>query len=183
VRTPGALGIREIAAPSLQAAHHAIGQHLQLAVLHGGEVLFLERLSGSHPVANLTIIGGRLPLTATSSGFVLAAFSEKAVQQDLLSRPRPSFRFTPRLTDAELRARLDVVRLQGFETTHGFLHPAATSIAVPVFGPLGTIVAAVSAVVPTSNAREEFVIATLNAAARSIRTALGQHYTGDEGER
>ena len=40
VRTPGALGIREIATPSLQAAHRAIGQHLQLAVLHSGEVLY-----------------------------------------------------------------------------------------------------------------------------------------------
>jgi DNA-binding IclR family transcriptional regulator len=182
VRTPGALGIREIATPSLQMAHRAIGQHLQLAVLQSGEVLFLERLSAPDAAPNLTIIGGRLPLTATSSGYVLAAFSDQAAQRELLERPRPPFKFTPRLTNAELRAQIDVVRLQGYEVTHGFLHPGATSIAVPVFGPLGTIVAAISAVVPTSDAREEFVLATLNSAARAIRTALGRHYAGDESE-
>ena len=181
VRTPGALGIREIATPSLQAAHRAIGQHLQLAVLHSGEVLYLERLSAPNPVTILTIVGGRLPLTAAASGYVLAAFSDPATQHSLVTQPRPPFRFTPKLTDAELRTRLDAVRLRGYDVTQGYVHPTATSIAVPVFGPLGNIVAAVSAVVPISDAREEFVIATLTTAARSIRAALGRQYSGLDG--
>ena len=102
------------------------------------------------------------------------------MRSELVTRPRPPFRLTPRLTDAELRVRLDAVRLRGYEVTHGYLDPTATSVAVPVFGPLGNVVASLSAVVPTADSRQEFVIATLNRAAQSIRTALSRHYSGND---
>lgn len=180
VRTPGALGIRETALPAMRAAHAAIGQHLQLGVLHNDDVLYLERLSAPHPVVNVTIVGGTLPLTATSSGFVLAAFSDPETQRRLAARPRRPLRYAPALTPAEFRERLNTVRARGHEITVGLLHPDATSIAVPVFGPLGRVIAALSAVVPSADPREEFVLATLHGAAKAIRTALTRRYSGDD---
>ncbi|HWH26343.1 MAG TPA: IclR family transcriptional regulator [Pseudolysinimonas sp.] len=178
VRTPGALGIREIATPALRAAHRLIGQHVQLSVLQEGDTLYLERLSAPNAVINLTIIGGRLPFTATSSGHVLVAFSEPSLQEQLIQRPRPRSRFVPSFSNDELAERLRVVRRQGYEIAHGYIHPDATSLAVPVFGPLSDVVASVSAVVPTEDVREEAVLATLQGAAHQIRTALTRHYSG-----
>lgn len=181
VRTPGALGIREIAMPALHAAHRAIGHHVQLGVLHEGRVLYLERLSAPDPVINFTIVGGTLPLSATSSGRVFAAFGDPAVKRAVLAEARAQVRNKPPMTESELAARLKLVRSRGYEVTEGFIHPDATSIAVPVFGTLGDIVAAVSAVVPSNSQREEFLISTLNSAASAIRTGLRRHYTGVNG--
>jgi len=181
VRTPGALGIREIATPAIAEAHEAIGQHLQIGILQGGDVLYLERLSAPHPVVNYTIVGGRLPISATSSGFVLAAYSDAEKRSELIRIPRRKFGLAPELTDAEFAERLRLTRMQGHATTIGYIHPDATSIAVPVVGPLGTVVAAISAIVPSADPQEEFVLATLHGAARTIRSALGAYYAGEDG--
>ena len=72
-RTPGALGLRELARPWLGAVHARIRQHTQLGVLAGRDVLFIERLSTRDAVVNATLIGGRIPLPVSSSGLVLLA--------------------------------------------------------------------------------------------------------------
>ncbi|WP_258934794.1 helix-turn-helix domain-containing protein [Nesterenkonia pannonica] len=61
-RTPGALGLREIAMPFMQWAHNQVRQHVQLGVMSEYDVLFLERLSARSAVVNATVIGGRIPL-------------------------------------------------------------------------------------------------------------------------
>ena len=60
-RTPGALGLREVARPWLHAAHARIRQHVQLGVLAGTDLLFVDRLSARDAVVNATLIGGRNP--------------------------------------------------------------------------------------------------------------------------
>src|ERR1700744_1653433 len=49
-RTPGALGVREVARPWLAAVHERVGQHAQLGVLSGLDVLFVDRLSAPDAV-------------------------------------------------------------------------------------------------------------------------------------
>ena len=61
-RTPGALGLRELARPWLEAVHARVRQHTQLGVLAGHDVLFIERMSTRDAVLNATLIGGRTPL-------------------------------------------------------------------------------------------------------------------------
>ena len=84
-KTPGAVGLREIAQPHLLAVHSRVRQHAQLGVLDGRDVLFLERLSTREAVVNFTVIGGRLPLHASSSGQVLLAHSPTAFQEEILA--------------------------------------------------------------------------------------------------
>ena len=86
-RTPGALGLRELARPLLQAVHARVRQHTQLGVLSGTEVLFLDRLSVRDAVVNATLIGGRIPVHASSSGLVLLAHAGPAVLEQVLAQP------------------------------------------------------------------------------------------------
>ena len=60
-RTPGAIGLRELARPWLAAVHSRVRQHTQLGVLAGRDVLFVERMSTRDAVVNATLIGGRIP--------------------------------------------------------------------------------------------------------------------------
>lgn len=178
VRTPGALGIREIAMPILRATHAAIGQNLQLGVLHDDEVLYLERLSAPRSAVNFVVVGGRMPFYSTSSGLVLAAFSDQETRESMLRQPRAPFAFAPLRSPAEMRQDLKTIRQQGYAVTKGYIDPAATAIAVPVVGIMGNAVAAISAIVPSEDPREEQVLSVLLPAARAIGSALKRHYSG-----
>ncbi|WP_446466196.1 IclR family transcriptional regulator domain-containing protein [Streptomyces sp. BRA346] len=59
--------------PFMEGVHDVVGHHVQLGVLDGDEVLFLERLTAPGAVINYTRSAGRLPPHASSSGLVLLA--------------------------------------------------------------------------------------------------------------
>lgn len=177
VRTPGALGIRETALGPLRAAHARIGQHLQLGVLQDRDVLYLERMSAPSSTVNVVVIGGRIPFHATSSGLVLAAHLDAPAREDLLSVPLAPYARAPCPDPAAFREQLAAVRRQGHAITRGYVAAAATSIAVPVRGASGSVVAAVSAIVPTEDPREEQALAVLVPTAAAIARAL-RHGSG-----
>jgi DNA-binding IclR family transcriptional regulator len=87
LRASPALGLREAAMPFMEDAHAVLGHHVQLGVLDGGDVLFLERLSAPGAVSNYTRVAGRLPLHVSSSGLVLLAFGDRQLQEPVLAGP------------------------------------------------------------------------------------------------
>ena len=169
-RASPALPLREAAMPYLEDLHAVVGHHVQLGVLDGRDVLFLERLSAPGGVVNLTEIAGRLPLHASSSGLVLLAFAPAQLQDEVLAAPLR--RFTPdTVTDpARVRDRLAAIRRDGYVVTPGYIDLRATGTAVPVFRGR-TVVAAVSAVVP-NDGKAFTVVPVLQAAARGIARGL-----------
>lgn len=86
-RSSRALGLRDAAMPFLSEVHSAIRQHTQLGVMEGYDVLFIERLSARNAIVNMTHIGGRLPLHASSGGLVLLAYADQEVQEKFLPHP------------------------------------------------------------------------------------------------
>lgn len=171
-RTPGALGLRELARPYLQAVHARVRQHAQLGVLSDTEVLFLERLSARDAVVNATLVGGRIPLHASSSGLVLLAHSGQAVVDAVLSTPLK--RYTPHTiqTEAGLHAALRRVRADGWAVTNGHIHEESRGIAVPVHGAHRDVIAAIGVVVPNDNSPILPHVELLAHAAHEISAAL-----------
>jgi DNA-binding IclR family transcriptional regulator len=169
-RASPTLSLREAAMPFLEDLHAVVGHHVQLGVLDGDEVLFLERLSAPGAVINYTRIAGRLPPHASSSGLVLLAHASPERAERVLAGPLR--RFTPRTPaePAQLRGLLADIRRQGYALCPGFLHPDAAGIAVPVRAG-GAVVAAVSAVVPNDEQAYQRV-PLLMAAARGISRVL-----------
>jgi hypothetical protein len=91
---PRGHGLRETAMPFLEDLYEATRQNVQLAVLDGTEVVYVERIASRHAVAVVTRPGSRLPLHATGVGLVLLAFSDPALQERVLATPLR--RFTPK---------------------------------------------------------------------------------------
>lgn len=178
-KTPGAVGLREIARPHLNAVHARIGQHTQLGVRDGHEVIFLDRLSMPRAVVNYTLIGGRLPLHTSSSGLVLLAhapveFQEEILGSELFVYTRETVQSAP-----ELRRLLHQVRHDGHVVGNGYIHPDARGIAVPIRGVNNDVVAALSVVVPNDDAPTRPLIALLDAAGRAITRDLLSAYAPD----
>ncbi len=178
-RTPGALGLRELARPWLEAVHSRVRQHTQLGVLAGHDVLFIERMSTRDAVLNATLIGGRIPLPVSSSGLVLLAHAAPGLVDDVIAAGWPAY--TPgtlRGGDA-LRTRLRHVRADGFAVTDGQIHLESRGIAVPVMGPHQVVYAAISVVVANDGTSPQPAIELLTMAAAGITHALEEAYLPD----
>jgi DNA-binding IclR family transcriptional regulator len=170
-RASPALGLREAAMPFLEDVHAVVGHHVQLGVLEGGEVLFLERLSAPGAVVNYTRIAGRLAPHASSSGIVLLAHASREQQERVLAGRLE--RFTPHtVTDpARLRTLLAEVRRTGAAVLPGHIHEEAAGVAVPVRDRTDAVVAALSVIVP-NDGTAHLRVPLLQAAAHGIGRVL-----------
>jgi len=182
-RTPGAVGLREIARPWLGAVHERVRQHTQLGVLSGRDVLFIDRMSTRDAVVNATLIGGRIPLHASSSGLVLLAHADAALVADVIAAGLRTY--TPRTirTGAELRAALRRVREESYAVTEGAIHPESRGVAVPVMGPGGSVYAAIGVVVPNDGVSTHGYAELLHRAATGIARDLAVAYRPEVDER
>lgn len=182
-RTPGALGLRELARPWLGAVHARVRQHTQLGVLAGRDVLFIERMSTRDAVVNATLIGGRIPLPISSSGLVLLAHAGDALVDEVVDAGWPIL--TPHTIRGgdELRERLRRVRADGFAVADGHIHVESRGIAVPVLGPHGVVYAALGVVVANDATSPNAAIEMLTIAAAGITRELEEVYLPDGGQR
>ena len=170
-RASPTLNLREAAMPVMEDLHAIVGQHIQLGVMEGDEVLFVERLTAPGAVINYTRVAGRLPLHASSSGLLLLAYAPAAQQERIISQPLDVFTEQTIRTPSQLRTALAEVRRQGYAFLAGHLHPDAAGAAVPVRDPSGKVVAALAVIVPNdNNARSR--IPVLQAASAAVSRAM-----------
>ncbi len=170
-----ALALRQAALPEMERIQASLKEHVQLGVVDGDDVLFLEQLSHPNAVSNIAAVAGRLPLHASSSGLVLLAFGRQQLRDRVLGGELRAV--APKtITDPEvLRRRLESVRRDGFAVLAGSIESVATGISVPVQDRAGTTIAALSAVVPHGWRREQETLAALRAAARGISVSIADY--------
>lgn len=182
-RTPGAVGLREIARPWLGAVHERVRQHAQLGVLSGRDVLFIERMSTRDAVLNATVIGGRIPLHASSIGLILLAHADASLIDEIAEGELR--RYTPDTigSPAQLRDALRRARDDGFVVTDGHIHPESRGIAVPVHGPGDSVYAAMGVVVPNDGHSTSPYVDLLRRAAAGVSRDLAAAYRPDIDER
>lgn len=169
---PRGLGLRESAMPFLEDLYAVTKQNVQLGVLDGTEVVYLERLSGRGAVNVITRVGGRLPLHATGVGLVLLAHSSTDLQEQVLAGPLQRFTNKTISHPDELRRVLAEVRRTGVAVSDRQIELIALSVAAPVRGRRGDVVAALSIVVPSEHDSRAYV-PVVRAAARGISRVLG----------
>ncbi len=170
---PRGLGLRESAMPFLEDLYEVTRQNVQLAVLDGTEVVYLERISGRGAVNVITRVGGRLPLHATGVGLVLLAHSDPELQEQVLASPLKRYTAKTMSSPDELRRVLAEVRRTGVAVSDGQIELIALSVAAPVRGPRGDVVAALSVVVPAGTSDARAHVPVVRAAARGISRTLG----------
>ncbi|MEW1927200.1 IclR family transcriptional regulator [Streptomyces sp. NPDC088360] len=170
-RASPALSLRDTAMPFMKGVHDVVGHHVQLGILDGDEVLFLERLSAPGAVINYSRIAGRLPLHASSSGLVLLAHAPADLRERVLAEPLRRYTDNTPATAAQLRAVLADVRQQGYACCPGYVHSDALGIAAPVRDGRGNVLATLSVIVP-NEAGAASVVPVVRTAARGISRAL-----------
>lgn len=147
--------LSSIAQPIMTELVEALGETVHLAVLHETNAFFLESIETSRGLR----VGGRagqlIPAHATATGRVLLADLSSAELRRLL----PSM-ILPQLTPLTVNDRGDLesvltdVRQQGYATSFGESEEEVSSVAVPIRGHEGGVVAALAVGAPPSRLSE-----------------------------
>lgn len=171
--TPRGTPLREAAMPYLGDLYEATHENVQLGVLDGRDVVYVERLSGREAVPVSSRVGGRLPLHATGVGLVLLAHADRELQDEILHGPLR--RFTPRTiaTAHRLRRELAEVRRNGYVISDRQIELSTLSVAAPVFDHTDAVTAAMSVVVPAEGTDPSRLVPVVRSAARGLSRALG----------
>ncbi len=164
-------GLTQLASPFLHDLYGATLATVHLAERDGTQVLYLDRLSGHASVPVVSRVGSRLPLHATGVGKVLLAHAPADVQAAVLG---DLTRITPYTINQPGRLRQELARVhrEGFAQTSEEMSLGACSVAVPILGPDGDVVAALGIVVRSLKRDRPRLIAALQVAARGIGRSL-----------
>ena len=169
-RNSPTLALRQAAMPFMEDIQQVLKQNVNLGVLEGWEVLFVERLSRPGSVVNRARVAGRMPLHISSAGMALMAYQPRGLQADYLEQ----------FDDPEGKVTADVVRHRlaeavqlGYAQLAGVVDPETWGIAVPVLDAKKRAVAALGVVVPLAEVRLQALVPALQTAARGIGRQLG----------
>jgi IclR family transcriptional regulator, KDG regulon repressor len=130
----------------------ACDETVHVAVLDGGDVVYIARVDSTHPVRMVSAVGRRVPAHCTGVGkMLLSGLSAKALDA-LYPRRRQLATMTSRSipTAARLRAALDEVREHGLAYDNGESSEDVNCVAAGVYDHTGAMVAAMSISVPTT---------------------------------
>jgi IclR family transcriptional regulator, pca regulon regulatory protein len=188
--TPAILGIGqtflsgmselEIVRDTLFELTRRMGESASSAMLDGGDIVYVARSPANHRILAVGLgVGTRLPAHATSMGQALLAQLHPRELDRYLESARLE-RFTPYTITgkAELRARLALIRQDGFALVSEELELGLRSIAVAIMRPgggpsLAINMSAHAGRVTSEEMRSAFLPALLDAA-QAISIALGR---------
>lgn len=117
---------------------------VNLGVLSGDAVVYVDQISGTRAIVSVSWVGRRTPLHCTSNGKVLLAHLPEAERDRLLKGPLE--RLTPAtIVDVDrLLKQLHEVRLRGYAQTLEELEEGLNAVAAPVRQADGEVIAALS---------------------------------------
>ena len=175
-----AQGIWDLAQPFLVELVERIHESCSIAVLDGADIVYVARVPTRTRIMSINLgLGSRLPAHATSLGRVLLAALPDAELERRLASGAPFTAHTEHtVTDpAELRRRILAVRERGWCLLDQELELGLRSLAVPLHGAGGRVVAALNTGLQasrfTTEAMRKRILPELQSAAQRISQALG----------
>jgi DNA-binding IclR family transcriptional regulator len=169
--------LRKMSRSVLQKLWEATGETVNLAILDGLQILYLDVIESSHTFRFASQIGARRPLHCTALGKAMLAHMPENELKELL----PALRFE-RLTQrtftqpAKFRRELSRTRLQGYALDDEEAVLGARCIAAPVFDAGGRVLGGISVSGPLTRITQERIptfAAIVKKAAQSVSSRLG----------
>jgi len=145
------LDLHEAAMAAMTDLRNRTGETVQLAVLDGREVVYVERLDSPNLLRLFRDLGRRNSAHSSASGKALLAFSPPEAVDRLLRSWKLRARTPHTITTVTaLRAELSHVRERGYACNRNEYEIGVVSVAAPIHDASGTTVAAVSVAGPSS---------------------------------
>ncbi len=172
--------LRKISRPVVVALSSETKETVNLGVLDGYDVLYLEVIESPHSFRMASQPGMHRPLNCTALGKALLAFLSTEQREEIL--PMLTFeRATPRTIPSLGRLRKELTRVvqQGYAMDDQETDLGARCVAAPILDESGTVAAAISVSGPITRISRDriqaYALATKKAA-RTISAQLGHSY-------
>ena len=171
------LSLVELARPHLEALAQSTGETIHLAVRDGDEVLYLDKIAGTHGLEMRSRVGQRMPLAYTGVGKALLLDAQESEWLRVFEAGQPAARLCgPGLCWPDFVARMRSYAQGGYAYDLEDNEPSVRCVAAPVRAAGGAIVAglSVSSTVPyLSLQRMEQLRPGVQAAAAAVSSELG----------
>ena len=164
--------LRDVALVFLQDLLDVTHEVAHLVVRDGARALYLERLMARPEVQVRSRVARRLPLHATGPGKVLLAHAPEDVVAAVLAGPLPRLARNTITDPGALSDVLGAIRESGYCVSREEMTDGASSVAAPVRGPAGDVVAAISVVVPAERPDLVALVPAVRVAAVGISRGL-----------
>jgi PcaR/PcaU/PobR family beta-ketoadipate pathway transcriptional regulator len=177
------LSLRRLALPYMQKLKDSTKETVNLSVLDGTEVVFIERLEASHILSTHHRIGDRLPAYCTCMGKAILAYLPEEKLLPILERIKFEAK-TPRTVKNKkaLLEELARIREEGLAFNREELEKGLCAVAAPIMGYAGEAVAGLNIAFPLTRHDEreltERFAPQVKEAAAAISRLLG--YAKDE---
>jgi DNA-binding IclR family transcriptional regulator len=164
--------LKQLAQPCMQRLHQRFNETVNLGVLNGGNVLYIDILETSRPFRMMATVGCSMPANTTAMGKALLAYFP-AQDSRTAARTRKT---RPHSTQGQpLKRELALIRKRGYAVDNEENEPGVSCVGAPILDASGRPVAAISVSGPAyrileqrQNLSQEIV-----AACRSISRSLG----------
>jgi IclR family pca regulon transcriptional regulator len=172
--------LREISAPHLQRLSDETGYTVNMAVLDGADIVYVERCRsarvGQRAIDLNLHVGSRLPAYCTSMGKILLAYLPREERDSLLAELELRQRGPNTLTEQRsLIAELERVREAGLAINNEELAYGLRSIAAPVLAQSGSIAAAINLAVHSSMVSMSELVERLGRPLKRTATEISAH--------
>jgi len=174
------MNLEEVVRPHLQQVRDKTGDSTSLAVLSNFDILYLVHISTNRMIRLVAGFGTRFPAYPTSLGRVLLAYQDSGRLDDYFRHVE-----LQKLTDKtvtskqKLRKILRDTRNNAYASIQDELDYGIVSVAVPVLGPDGEILAAINCSTATTRVNEQDMVdsrlPTLRQAAKQVELELGRY--------
>lgn len=134
--------VRDTLSPVVRRLAQVHGETVHLATYERGDVTYIDKAEGWHPIRSYTELGGTAPAYCVATGKMLLALQPDAEVDRVLAQPLDAHTPTT-VTDGDtLRRELAAALDQGYAVNRGEWREGVAGIAVPIVsGPTGERVA------------------------------------------
>ena len=142
--------LRDVCIPHMRALRERFGETVNLGVLDGAEIVYIEIAESQHALRMQAKVGGRDPAYTTAIG--KAVLSQMAEDERLRHIPPKLRARTGRTLRslAQLALELDRARTQGFAEDNGENEEGSICVGVPIVDPAGAPIAGLSISAPAA---------------------------------
>lgn len=178
-RAPRSVGLQRLARPYLLDLYETTGYATHLAIREGTELVSIERFQNPRRIMRRPVVGGRYQMHITAIGQVLLAFAPRDIQEAVLADELTAF--TPyTYTDRTVLDRVLVdIRRSGYAVSDRQVDLVNTSVAAPVRGADGSVIASLSLAFPHGEADVQGMTHLVRLTAGSVSRALAAAGFGD----
>ncbi|MGB8418899.1 IclR family transcriptional regulator [Paraburkholderia sp.] len=135
----------------LRGLHTEVKETCSFSMLHGNEVIVLDRIESEWGLRLHVPVGARVPLHCTSSGKLFLSYLTRTARDRLLTK-QPLEKLTDHtITDREqLETALAVIRKSGVGTDNGEYMVGLIGVATPILGSGKRVIATLSVNAPAA---------------------------------